>query len=114
MGQIVEIRTYTLKAGLAGQFDQIMQELAVPLLCASGTDVVTARPSLHGSDSYVLIRTYLSLAQRGRSQDEFYGSAAWLQGPRDAIMACIEHYTTAVLGADDALIAQLRASGAQT
>ena len=111
MEQIVEIRTYSLKTGLTGQFHQMMQELSVPLLRAAGVDVVTAQPSLHQSDSYILIRAYSSLAQRGKSQDDFYGSPAWLQGPRDAIMACIEHYTTAVIGADDALIAGLRTSG---
>jgi hypothetical protein len=108
MGHIVEIRTYTLKAGLSWHFHQLMQEQALPLLCAAGTDVVTARPSLHAPDSYMLIRAYQGLDQRSRSQDDFYGSAAWLQGPREAIMACIDNYTTAVLEADDALIDSLR------
>ncbi len=108
MDRIVEIRTYTLKPGSAEQFHRIMQEQSLPLLRAAGTDVVAARPSMHAPDSYLLIRAYQSLAQRGRSQDDFYASAAWLQGPREAVMACIEHYTTAVIEADDALIGSLR------
>lgn len=108
MGRFVEIRTYTLKAGASRQFHQLMQEGALPLLRAAGTDVVTARPSLHEADSYLLIRAYRSLEQRSRSQDDFYGSAAWLQGPREAILACIDNYTTAVIEADDALVDSLR------
>ena len=108
MGQVVEIRTYTLKAGLSGHFHQFMQEQALPLLCAAGMDVVAARPSLHAPDSYLLMRAYQDLDQRRRSQDDFYGSAAWLQGPCEAIMACIDNYTSAVIEADDALIDHLR------
>jgi hypothetical protein len=102
MDRIVEIRTYTLKPGSAEQFHRIMQEHSLPMLRAAGTDVVAARPSMHAQDSYLLIRAYQSLAQRSRSQDDFYTSAAWLQGPREAVMACIEHYTTAVIEADSA------------
>jgi hypothetical protein len=108
MARFVEIRTYTLKAGVSAHFHQLMQAQALPLLRAAGTDVVAARPSLHTPDSYMLIRAYRSLDQRSRSQDDFYGSAAWLQGPREAIIACIENYTTAVIEADDALLDSLR------
>jgi hypothetical protein len=108
MGRFVELRTYTLKAGVSENFHQLMQAQALPLLRAAGTDVVVARPSLHTPDSYLLVRAYPGLEQRSRSQDEFYGSAVWLQGPREAILACIEHYTTAVIEADDALIDSLR------
>jgi hypothetical protein len=108
MKQVVEIRTYALKAGSSERFHQIMQERAVPLLRAAGTSVVAACASLHTPDSYLLIRAYPSLDQRSRNQSDFYGSAAWLQGPCADVMACINSYTTAVVAADRVLIDNLR------
>ena len=85
-----------------------MQRRSVPLLLAAGTDVVAARPSLHSSDHYLLIRAYQDVLHRQQSQDSFYASQAWLQGPCDAVMACIDGYTTVVIEADQALIDSLR------
>ncbi|WP_317204346.1 NIPSNAP family protein [Janthinobacterium sp.] len=108
MQRIIEIRTYQLKAGMAAQFRQTMLAASLPLLRGAGTDVVASCASLHSADAYVLIRAYDDLAQRRRSQDAFYSGAAWLDGPRDAVMACIDSYTTAVLSADGELIDALR------
>jgi hypothetical protein len=108
MEQIIEIRTYALKAGKSEQFHQLMREQSVPMLIASGTDVVAACPSLHTPDAYLLIRSYPGLAQRSRSQEQFYGGAAWTAGPRDPIMACIDAYTTVVVKADQSTIDGLR------
>ncbi|MET3130843.1 hypothetical protein AAKU55_001101 [Oxalobacteraceae bacterium GrIS 1.11] len=108
MNSVIEIRSYQLKAGMTQQFHRIMQEQSLPLLLAAGTDVLAAKPSLHAPDAYALIRAYPSLTERGHSQDEFYTSGAWLQGPRDALMACIDHYTTVVMDADGAIIDALR------
>lgn len=108
MRQVVEIRSYTLKPGTADEFNRLFHEQALPLLRAAGTDVVTARACLHDPESYVLMRAYPSAAARDISQDQFYGSAAWREGPREAVLACIEHYTTVVIEADEALIGSLR------
>jgi hypothetical protein len=45
-------------------------------------DVVAFGPSLHAEDSYYLIRSYASLEDRQQSQDAFYGSDEWKQGPQ--------------------------------
>lgn len=108
MQQIIEIRAYALKAGTSQQFHQLMREQSVPMLVAAGTDVVAACPSLHSPDAYLLIRSYPSQLQRSRSQEQFYGSAAWTDGPRDPIMACIDSYTTVVIEADQGTINGLR------
>ena len=47
MPPVLEIRAYTLHAGMAEQLDRLFHEQALPLLQASGTDVVAARRSLH-------------------------------------------------------------------
>lgn len=109
MDQIIEIRAYTLKAETSAQFQHLMLEQSVPMLRMWGTDVVAASPSLHSPDAYLLIRAYQNLAHRSQSQDEFYSSADWIEGPRDAIMACIDSYTTIVIAANHATIESLRA-----
>ena len=65
-------------------------------------------PSPHDADSYYLIRSYESLAQREASQAAFYGSDEWKRGPREAIVGLIESYTNAVLELDEGTIEGLR------
>ena len=73
-----------------------------------GTDVVAARQSFDRTNTYYLIRAYASIAERDASQAAFYGGAAWKEGPREAILACIDSYTTIVVEANEATIAGLR------
>lgn len=108
MNRIVEIRGYKLKPGSAVAFHQVMQQGSVPLMRAAGTDVIAARASLHSSDYYLLIRAYQDMSHRQCSQEIFYESQAWLQGPCASVMACIDSYTTAVIEADQSLIDNLR------
>jgi hypothetical protein len=108
MDHVIEIRTYVLKEGMSKQFHQITIERSVPLLLAAGTDVLAYGPSLHSPDSYLLIRAYMSSAERTQRQNEFYGSDAWNEGPRDAIMACIDSYITVVIDADHSIVDSLR------
>ena len=66
------------------------------------------RASPHDEDSYYLIRRYDSLAHREQSQDAFYGSDEWKQGPRESIIVLIENYTSIVLELDDVTVSGLR------
>ena len=71
-------------------------------------DVVTYGPSLHDEDSYYLIRRYDSLDQREESENAFYGSDEWRQGPREASLSLIENYTEIVLELDEVTVHGLR------
>ena len=71
-------------------------------------DVVAFGASPHDDDSYYLIRAYRDLADRQQSQDLFYASEEWRQGPRDAIVSLIERDTSIVLELDDSVIELLR------
>jgi hypothetical protein len=73
-----------------------------------GVDVVACGPSLHDEDSYFLIRAYASLEDRQASQDAFYDSEEWRQGPRELILALIESYTSVVLEMDETTVQGLR------
>ncbi len=111
MSKFVEFRCYTLQPGAGAAFHRLVLEAALPLLARWGVDVVTAGPSLHDPDSYYLIRAFADLAVRQTSEDAFYGSTEWQQGPRAAILALIATYSEVVLELDDVTVAALRSSG---
>lgn len=71
-------------------------------------DVVAYGPSLHDENSFYLMRRYDSLAQREESENAFYGSDEWRQGPREAILALIENYTEIVLELNEVTLHGLR------
>lgn len=108
MSFCTEVRTYNLKPGTRAQFHRLVLEQALPMLQRWQVDVVAYGPSLHDADSYYLIRAYASLEARARSQDAFYGSAEWRDGPRAAILALIENYATLVLELDERTVQGLR------
>jgi hypothetical protein len=111
MHRFVEIRSYSLKPGVRDLFHQLVVREAVPMLLRWKVDVVAHGPSLHDSDSYYLIRAYSSPEERQQSQDAFYGSDEWRNGPREAILASIESYTTIATWLDDATVRGLRKAG---
>ncbi|WP_062115482.1 NIPSNAP family protein [Aureimonas sp. AU40] len=96
MTRLIETLLYTLKPGTGGEFDRIMHETSVPLHRRHGMDVVAYGPSLHDPDAYVLIRAYRSLDHLRDSQDAFYLSEDWREGPRSAIVERIEASLKAV------------------
>jgi len=113
---IVEIRTYRLKPGTIDEFVRVMRSEAAPLLAAAGIDVVDCGPSLAREDGFeeaYLIRSFASLASRDALESAFYGSAAWHDGPRAAVLAPIEQYHTIVLDLPEAAVAALRHAAAR-
>jgi hypothetical protein len=108
MTRAVEVRSHNLKPGSRERFHRLMTQQALPMLVRWRVDVVACAPSPHDDDSYYLIRAYRDLAERQASQDDFYGSDEWRQGPRGEILALIESYTSIVLMLDVVAVAALR------
>ena len=108
MNRIIEIRSYNLKPGTAAAFHHLVINESLPLLNRWQVDVVAYGPSLHDSDSYYLIRAFTSLEDRQQSEAAFYGSEEWLNGPREAILALIDSFTTVVIEVDDMTLHGLR------
>ncbi len=104
----VEFRSYNLKPGSRAEFHRLVTEVALPMLRRWNVDVVAYGPSPHDDTSYYMVRAYADLAERQRSQDAFYGSDEWRQGPREQVLALIESYTTVVLDLDAATLRGLR------
>jgi hypothetical protein len=94
--RIVEVRTYKLRLGSGAAFHALVTQQSMPLVKAANMDVAYGQ-SLHDPDSYYLIRSYDSMEHLHRSQDAFYASDAWRQGPREAIVALIESDANAVM-----------------
>ena len=108
MNSFLEIRSYNLKPGSRPEFHRLFLEAAMPLLERWNVDVVSHGASLHDENSYYLMRRFDSLAQREESENAFYGSDAWRQGPRESILALIENYTEIVLELDENTLQALR------
>lgn len=106
--RVVEIRSYTLKAGTRDGFHRRFEAEALPMLQRWKADVVAYGPSLHDDESYILIRGFASLDARQREEDAFYGSDEWKNGPRAATLADIASYTTVVLELDHGAVDALR------
>jgi hypothetical protein len=107
--RLVEIRAYRLKPGKRAAFHEAATNRALPMVRAYGMDVVTHGPVPDGDDGYFLVRSFASLAQRTAQEDEFYGSAAWREGPREALVSRIETYVDTLLWMSPAAIGDLRA-----
>ncbi len=105
MSRIIEIRTYQLKPNTRTVFHSLSQAARALQI---GTDIIAAQPCLADDNGYCLIRSYANLAERNASQALFYASAAWRDGPREAVLACIESFTSLVIEASAATIDGLR------
>jgi len=108
VNHLIEIRSINLKPGRREEFHRLYIEQALPLLKRWNFDVVAHGPSLHDENSYYVIRRYDSLAQREQSEDAYYSSDDWRQGPREAILALMENYTDIVFELDEVTVQGLR------
>ncbi len=109
MDRLVEIRSYKLKPGSAPEFHRIVVGQAVPMLKQWGTEVVAFGPSAHEADTYFLIRAYDSLEDLNVRQDAFYGSQAWREGPRHAVLDKVESFLNPVLWLSQSAVDNMRA-----
>ena len=108
MNHIIQIRSLNLKPGNRKEFHRLYIEKTLPLLKRWNFDVVAHGPSRHDENSYYVIRRFDSLAQREESENAYYASDDWRQGPREAIAALIENYVDIVLELDEVTVQGLR------
>jgi len=108
---ILEIRTYRLHPGTREEFLRVMTEESIPLLEKAGIDVVAAGASRYAEDGHeeaFLMRAFDSLERMREQEDAFYSSAAWLEGPREAIVGPIVQYHSIAVETSAAVVAGLR------
>ncbi|MES2936882.1 MAG: NIPSNAP family protein [Pseudomonadota bacterium] len=105
--RLIEVRTYKLKPGCAERFVDAFRN-AMPLLQASGMDVVAFGRSDHEHESFYLVRAYADREQLVAQQDAFYSSEAWRKGPRQPLVDCIEDYLNTLLWLSEESVEDLR------
>jgi len=105
--KLVEIRTYKLKPGAADRFVAAFEQ-ALPLVRASGMEVVAFGRSDHEHESFYLIRAYADREALTRQQDAFYSSDAWRNGPRQALVDCLDEYLNTLLWLSEESVEDLR------
>jgi hypothetical protein len=108
--RLIEIRSYELKPGTRDEYDRLFREEAAPLLRQFEIDVVAVGPSTGDPNGCFLIRAFDDLDDREQSEEAFYSSPAWREGPRQPVLDCIVTYTDAVLELPDELVEALRRS----
>lgn len=114
MKRLIEIRSYKLKPGALAEFHEAVATGAVPMLRECGMQVVAFGASPHEPDAYFLVRAYDDLAHLNAQQDAFYGSEAWRQGPREALLSRIDSFLNTVLWLSPEAIEDLRRSNVST
>jgi len=110
--RLVEIRAYRLLPGTRADFHAAVTLHALPMVREYGMDVVTHGPVPNDPDGYFLVRSFASLAELTAQEEEFYGSAAWRQGPRESLVSRIQTYVDTLLWLSPAAIADLREGNA--
>lgn len=110
--RLVEIRAYRLRPGTRDAFHDVVVREAIPLLRGSGMDVVAHGPSAADEQGYYLIRSFADPEDLRAREDGFYGSAAWREGPREAVVSRIETYVDTLLWMRPEAIDDLRAAHA--
>jgi hypothetical protein len=98
--KVVEILTIDVKPGKRDQFHKLYEEEALPLLRKWKFDVVAHGPSRHDATSYYVIRSFKSLEDRQKSEDAYYSSDDWRKGPREAVLALVDHFAYMVIPAE--------------
>src|SRR4051812_40445757 len=94
---MIEIFAINLKPGTRDKFHQLYLTHSLPLQKKWKIEVVAHGPSLHDENSYYAIRSFKTLEDRQQTEDAFYNSDDWQKGPRTAMLAMIENYTTTVI-----------------
>lgn len=94
---VVEILILNLKSGTRDEFHAVYVSQSLPLLKKWGINVIAHGASSHDENTYYVIRSFKSLAERQSSKDAFYGSEDWKNGPRTAIISLIESSATLVV-----------------
>jgi len=107
--RLVEIRAYRLKPGTRDDFHAAVTLQALPMVRAHGMDVVAHGPVANDDNGYFLVRSFATLDELKTQEDGFYGSAAWREGPREALVSRLDTYVDTLLWLSPAAIDDLRA-----
>jgi hypothetical protein len=98
---IVEVRTYTIKAGLRGRFLDFFERDAVPLQQSLGIQIVGPFVDLENPDAFVWLRAFPSSAERDRMKVALYEGERWTNELEAIAMPMLEKYDVVVADVPD-------------
>jgi hypothetical protein len=98
--KVIEILTIDVKPGKRDEFHKLYESAALPLLKKWRFEVIAYGPSLHDANSYYVVCLFKSLKNRQESEDAYYSSDDWKNGPRTAILGLVEHFAYTVISAE--------------
>ncbi len=98
---MIEIFIINLKEGTREEFHHIFVTQSLPLLKKWNINVIAHGRSLHDENTYYVIRLFKSLEDRQTSEDAFYGSEDWKNGPREGLVPKIDSSSTIVIPTDN-------------
>ena len=106
--QVVEIKTLRIHHGQRDAYHAYMLDSLERVYEAQGIQYIYYGPSLHGEDSYFVVRAHPTVADRAEKLDAVYGGSDWLMTHEEKVLPMVESMNTAVFAADDQLIAALK------
>jgi heme-degrading monooxygenase HmoA len=89
---IVEVRTYKIKPGRREEFIKFFETRAVPAQRAYGMKILGPLLDLENPDTFVWLRSFLSLNERDRMKEAFYESEEWKSELEAIAMPMLESY----------------------
>jgi hypothetical protein len=98
---IVEVRTYTIKAGHRQRFVDLWVSRTKPLQMSLGMGVIGPWLDLENPDRFVWLRTFPSMDERERMKRALYESEEWTGELEGIIMPLLEEFTSVVAVVDD-------------
>ena len=107
---IVEVRTYTIKAGLRQRFIELWERRTKPLQLSLGMGVIGPWLDLEDPDRFVWLRSFPSMEERERMKRALYESDEWTGELEAIIMPMLENFTSILAVVDEDELPNLAAS----
>jgi len=89
---IVEVRSYRIKPGMRDEFVKMFETRAVPAQREYGIKIVGPLLDVENPNKFVFLRSFLSLEDRDRMKDAFYGGDVWKNELEAFAMPLLDSY----------------------
>jgi hypothetical protein len=104
---IVEVRTYTIVAGLRQRFLRLFETRTRPLQLSLGIQVFGPWLDIENPDRFVWLRAFPSLEERERMKRVLYEGAEWTGELEAVMMPMLAEFTSILIEMDGDALAGL-------
>jgi len=89
---IVEVRSYRIKPGRRAEFIEFFENRSIPALRSHGMKVLGPLLDLENPNKFVWLRSFPSLGERDRMNNDFYEGELWKNELEAIAMPMIDSY----------------------